>query len=50
MDDTSFSASSGLEYFQNILLVSSEKDSYVPVSSSRIEMCQEALNDTKFGE
>eukprot|EP00026_Physarum_polycephalum_P001066 Phypoly_transcript_01067.p1 GENE.Phypoly_transcript_01067~~Phypoly_transcript_01067.p1 ORF type:complete len:1167 (+),score=163.07 Phypoly_transcript_01067:204-3704(+) len=32
----------GLEYFQNILLVSSEQDLYVPFHSARIELCREA--------
>jgi len=37
----------GLEYFQNILLVSSEQDLYVPFHSARIEVCQGALNEGK---
>lgn len=36
----------GLEHFQNILLVSSEQDLYVPFHSARIEICKEALQDS----
>jgi hypothetical protein len=36
----------GLEFFKNILLVSSVQDRYVPYHSSRIELCKPALRDT----
>lgn len=34
----------GLEHFQNILLVSSEQDLYVPFHSARIEVCKDVLD------
>ena len=36
----------GLNYFKNILLVSSVQDQYVPYHSARIEMCKPASKDT----
>ena len=36
----------GLEYFRNVLLVSSTQDRYVPYHSSRIELCKSAVKDT----
>jgi hypothetical protein len=38
-----------MEYFKNVILLSSEKDMYVPYHSARIEMCKEALADQKLG-
>lgn len=38
-----------LEYFQNVFLVSSPQDRYVPYHSARIEMCQAALRDSRKG-
>lgn len=38
-----------LEKFQNIILVSSPQDRYVPYHSARIEMCQAALRDSRKG-
>ncbi|XP_031559475.1 protein FAM135A-like [Actinia tenebrosa] len=40
------SQSKGLEYFKNVLLVSSVQDHYVPYHSARIEMCKAASKDT----
>ena len=37
---------SGLEYFRNVLLVSSTQDRYVPFHSSRIELCRSAVKDS----
>ncbi|KAH7285412.1 hypothetical protein KP509_33G027000 [Ceratopteris richardii] len=37
------------EYFQNILLLSSPQDRYVPYHSARVEMCQAAARDSKRG-
>ena len=40
----------GLEYFKNVLLVSSFQDKYVPPHSARIEVCERALkDDSPFG-
>ncbi|XP_078360921.1 protein FAM135A-like isoform X2 [Oculina patagonica] len=39
------SQSEGLQYFKNILLVSSVQDHYVPYHSARIETCRTALRD-----
>ena len=36
----------GLEFFKNVLLVSSQQDRYVPYHSSRIELCKPALKDS----
>jgi len=36
----------GLEFFQNILLVGSQQDRYVPYHSSRIELCRAAVKDS----
>lgn len=38
-----------LENFQNIILVSSPQDRYVPYHSARIEMCQAAMRDSRKG-
>ena len=35
----------GLQYFKNILLVSSVQDHYVPYHSARIESCRAATRD-----
>jgi len=35
----------GLEFFKNILLVSSQQDRYVPYHSTRIELCKPAMRD-----
>ncbi|XP_024525450.1 uncharacterized protein LOC9659903 [Selaginella moellendorffii] len=37
------------ELFQNVILLSSPQDRYVPYHSARIEMCQAALRDAKRG-
>ncbi|PFX27339.1 Protein FAM135A [Stylophora pistillata] len=39
------SQSEGLQYFKNILLVSSVQDHYVPYHSARIESCRAAVKD-----
>ncbi|XP_075718121.1 protein FAM135A isoform X4 [Rhinoderma darwinii] len=39
----------GLEYFRNVVLVSSLQDRYVPYHSARIEMCKTALKDKQSG-
>ncbi|KAM4042401.1 protein FAM135A isoform 5-T5 [Anomaloglossus baeobatrachus] len=39
----------GLEYFRNVILVSSLQDRYVPYHSARIEMCKTALKDKQSG-
>ncbi|XP_067938421.1 protein FAM135A-like isoform X2 [Watersipora subatra] len=36
----------GLEYFKNVLLVSSMQDKYVPYHSTRIEICRNAAKDS----
>ena len=38
-----------LRHFRNILLVSSSEDRYVPHHSARIQLCPEAMHDTKYG-
>eukprot|EP01018_Ginkgo_biloba_P018492 Gb_06821 [translate_table: standard] len=38
-----------LENFQNIILLSSPQDRYVPYHSARIEMCQAAMRDSRKG-
>jgi len=38
-----------LENFQNIILLSSPQDRYVPYHSARIEMCQAAMRDSRRG-
>ncbi|KAH0622075.1 hypothetical protein JD844_024028 [Phrynosoma platyrhinos] len=43
------SRKAGLEYFQNIVLVGSLQDRYVPYHSARIEMCKTALKDKQSG-
>lgn len=37
----------GLNWFKNILLISSYQDRYVPVESARIELMQKAIEDSK---
>ncbi|KAI5077732.1 hypothetical protein GOP47_0007556 [Adiantum capillus-veneris] len=37
------------EYFQNVLLLSSPQDRYVPYHSARVEMCQAAARDSRRG-
>ncbi|MCO5547611.1 hypothetical protein L7F22_001062 [Adiantum nelumboides] len=37
------------EYFQNVLLLSSPQDRYVPYHSARVEMCQAAVRDSRRG-
>eukprot|EP00271_Cylindrocystis_brebissonii_P020187 TRINITY_DN657_c0_g1_i2.p1 TRINITY_DN657_c0_g1~~TRINITY_DN657_c0_g1_i2.p1 ORF type:complete len:1016 (-),score=234.69 TRINITY_DN657_c0_g1_i2:939-3986(-) len=37
------------EYFQNVILLSSPQDRYVPYHSARVEMCPAAIRDTKRG-
>lgn len=37
----------GMQWFNNIILVGSNQDSYVPFDSARIQLCQEALQDNK---
>jgi len=39
----------GLEYFKQVVLVSSKQDQYVPFESARIEMSETAECDPKFG-
>ncbi|KAG8581970.1 hypothetical protein GDO81_007872 [Engystomops pustulosus] len=39
----------GLEYFRNVVLVSSLQDRYVPYHSARIEMCKTAVKDKQSG-
>lgn len=46
-----FIYSSGLQYFKNILLVSSVQDHYVPYHSARIETCRAAMREnSEIGE
>ncbi|CAN0460498.1 unnamed protein product, partial [Ectocarpus sp. 12 AP-2014] len=37
----------GLEYFRHVVLVSADKDGYVPSQSARIQMCDASLRDAK---
>ncbi|KAJ8359962.1 hypothetical protein SKAU_G00164870 [Synaphobranchus kaupii] len=39
----------GLQFFKNVVLVSSLQDRYVPYHSARIEMCKPALKDRHSG-
>lgn len=39
----------GLEFFENILLLASMQDKYVPFHSARIELHAEAMNESKKG-
>lgn len=41
------SCSEGLEWFKNIVLVSSFKDNYAPFDSARIQNCSQATQDLK---
>ena len=41
------SSKEGLNWFKNILLLSSYQDRYIPVESARIELSQKALEDEK---
>ncbi|XP_064172828.1 protein FAM135A-like [Anguilla rostrata] len=43
------SQKAGLQYFRNVVLVSSLQDRYVPYHSARIEMCKPALKDRQSG-
>ncbi|XP_063712196.1 protein FAM135B-like isoform X2 [Symsagittifera roscoffensis] len=44
------SAQRSLEFFTNVLLVSSHQDKYVPPHSARIELCEKAVkDDSLFG-
>ena len=43
------SSKPGLEYFENVLLVSSPEDRYTPYHSTRIEMHRKTVQDTKWG-
>ncbi|XP_075264327.1 protein FAM135A-like [Convolutriloba macropyga] len=44
------STQKSLEYFKNVLLVSSHQDKYVPPHSARIELCERAVrDDSPFG-
>ena len=43
------SSKAGLEYFENVLLVSSPEDRYTPYHSTRIEMHRKTVQDTKWG-
>ncbi|KAF7656368.1 hypothetical protein LDENG_00042130 [Lucifuga dentata] len=43
------SKKSGLQFFKNVVLVSSLQDRYVPYHSARIEMCKTALKDKQTG-
>lgn len=40
---------SGLQFFNNVVLVASPQDRYVPFHSARIEMCKTALRDRTTG-
>lgn len=44
------SCAEGLNWFKNIILVSSFKDSYAPFDSARIQNCNQATKDMKNGE
>ena len=35
--------------FRNVLLVSSSQDRYVPYHSTRIQLCEEAVHDARYG-
>ncbi|KAI1894720.1 hypothetical protein AGOR_G00118650 [Albula goreensis] len=43
------SQKAGLQFFKNVVLVSSLQDRYVPYHSARIEMCKPALKDRQSG-
>lgn len=38
-----------LSHFRNVLLVSSPEDRYVPHHSARIQLCDEAVHDARYG-
>ena len=38
-----------LEHFTSVLLVSSVEDRYVPHHSARVQLCDEAIHDTRNG-
>lgn len=40
----------GLSWFENILLVCSNQDQYVPFDSARIQICKEALTEVNGEE
>ncbi|CAM9950494.1 unnamed protein product, partial [Hapterophycus canaliculatus] len=37
----------GLEYFRHVVLVSADKDGYVPPQSARVQMCDASIRDAK---
>ena len=37
----------GLQWFNHVVLVSSNQDGYVPFDSARMQLCNEALQDNK---
>lgn len=39
------SSAPGLNWFENVVLVCSNQDQYVPFDSARIQICKEALTD-----
>lgn len=43
------SSKPALQYFENVLLVSSPEDRYTPYHSTRIEMHRKTIQDTKWG-
>ncbi|XP_046885027.1 protein FAM135A isoform X2 [Hypomesus transpacificus] len=43
------SKKAGLQFFRNVVLVSSLQDRYVPYHSARVEMCKTALKDKQTG-
>ena len=44
------SCQDGLNWFDNVVLLSSFKDSYAPFDSARIQNCTQAAQDSKYGE
>ncbi|CAI2387750.1 unnamed protein product [Moneuplotes crassus] len=53
MEDTflyKLSCQEGLNWFKNVVLISSYKDSYAPFDSARIQNCTQATKDSKYGE
>ena len=45
----SLSKADALCHFRNVLLVSSREDRYVPHHSARIQLCPEAIHDSRHG-
>lgn len=37
----------GMEWFQEVILVSSYQDAYIPYDSARIQKCKSAISDSK---